>query len=404
MPNPAANKPNVRIAPLPAAVSEFKGFGEWVEVFAAGTHTDAKGKTRTWTEADLDQMVSNFNEAHPFPLVIGHPKTDSPAFGWGKAVKRAGQKLLAQFSQVPEAVEKAAESGAYRNRSAKIAKTDAGYKLVHVGLLGATPPAIEGLEAVYNAADEGEEFEFSLTTSSVLDQLPWMVRSLARGMRSLREWIVADKGVEQADKALPVWPIEDLERAAAEAEAQRRAAEQPSPFNAPNPEESAVFTQADIDAAVKKARDEEAAKLKPLQEAALAAEFSGRLAANQAFVSGLVSDKDGNVRLTPAQAEGWAEALTFAQGLETAEFTFNAAEGGEQKPQLYEFLKSKLQALAPVLKLGQQLATADSQVNTGDVADLHKAAAEFQASEAEAGRTVSISEAVSHVMATKKAA
>lgn len=401
MPNPAANKQ--RQGDRHAA--EFKGFGEWVEVFAAGTHTDAKGKTRTWTEADLDQMVGNFSATNPFPLVIGHPKTDSPAFGWGSAVKRAGQKLLAQFSQVPEAVEKAAESGAYRNRSAKIAKTDAGFKLVHVGLLGAAPPAIEGLEAVYSAADEGEEFEFSLTTSAVLDQLPWMVRSLARGMRSLREWIVADKGVEQADKALPVWPIEDLERAAAEAEAQRRATEQPSPFNAPEPEDDPMpFSQADLDAAVKKAREEEAAKLKPLQEAARAAEFSGRLAANQAFVSGLISDKDGNVRLTPAQAEGWAEALTFAQGLDAAEFTFSAAEGGEQKPQLFEFLKAKLQALAPVLKLGREVAGGDAKVDVNDADALQRAASEFQAAEADAGRTINIAQAVQHIANTHRAA
>ena len=41
-------------------------------VFRAGTHTDSAGKAKTWTEEDLDRMVSSYDPAgHEAPLVIG---------------------------------------------------------------------------------------------------------------------------------------------------------------------------------------------------------------------------------------------------------------------------------------------------------------------------------------------
>lgn len=386
MPNATAN----------TATAEFKGFADWVEVFAAGTHTDSQGQTKTWSEADLDEMVRNFNADDPFPLVIGHPKTDSPAYGWGAAVKREGGKLLSQFAKVPDAVEKAAQTGAYRNRSAKIVKTASGHKLVHVGLLGATPPAIEGLAAVYNAADEGETYEFS----GLANSLPWLARSMARMGRALRDFAIGKWGQEDADKALPAWPIEELERIAAQAEADASKS-----FSAPP---APALTQADIDAAVATAvtaaRAEEAAKRQPLEAQLRESAHAQALAANQAFVSTLISDLDAKVRLTPAEARGWAAALTYAQQLQGSEFTFAAGDGAEQKPTLYEFMKGKLAALAPRLELGRERATQDCAVDVNDADALQRAASEFQASEAKAGREINIAQAVQHIKNTRRAA
>ena len=37
---------------------QFKGLNDWVEVFRAGTHTDSKGRSCTFTEADLERVIT----------------------------------------------------------------------------------------------------------------------------------------------------------------------------------------------------------------------------------------------------------------------------------------------------------------------------------------------------------
>jgi hypothetical protein len=57
---------------------------DWFEVFKVGSHTDSSGNTKTWTEEELKQIADTYNKQseHEAPIVVGHPKTDSPAFAW----------------------------------------------------------------------------------------------------------------------------------------------------------------------------------------------------------------------------------------------------------------------------------------------------------------------------------
>jgi hypothetical protein len=143
----------------------------WNEIARAGTWIAMSGQSVTLAEADLDRIVAGFRQDDPdgAPLVFGHPTIDAPAYGWVGGLRRAGDRLLAQFRDVPEAVRDLVAAGRYRNVSVKLSP-DKG-KLVHVGLLGAVPPAIPGLAPVRFAADGGLTIEFSGGTMDEVAQL-----------------------------------------------------------------------------------------------------------------------------------------------------------------------------------------------------------------------------------------
>ena len=71
---------------------------KWIEIFKAGTHTAKNGVQRSWDVNDIDEIISNYKpEISEAPLVVGHPKTDSPAYGWVEKLKRVGPVLMAKF-------------------------------------------------------------------------------------------------------------------------------------------------------------------------------------------------------------------------------------------------------------------------------------------------------------------
>ncbi|MBY0235239.1 MAG: hypothetical protein K2W93_09675, partial [Burkholderiaceae bacterium] len=182
--------------PTPALQHDFKGLKDWMEVFYSGTHTDASGRTCSFTNADLDQMVSNITTLGAAPFVIGHPKHDDPAMGWVGEAKREGDRLFIKGRDVNPAFEAGVNSGAYRNRSLRVAKTaDHGWRIRHVGWLGAALPALEGMQPLnYTANDADEVFDFAgkFSTASALED----VASLLRG---LRENLIAKEGIAAAD-------------------------------------------------------------------------------------------------------------------------------------------------------------------------------------------------------------
>jgi hypothetical protein len=132
---------------------------KWVEIFRAGEHVSSDGRQRYWSEEDLDEIVRNYNpKEHEAPVVVGHPKTNDPAYGWVEALKRVGSILLAKFKQIdPEFAEKV-KAGRYKKRSASIMP---GNRLNHVGFLGAAVPAVSGL-ADLNLGGDGPIYEFAM--------------------------------------------------------------------------------------------------------------------------------------------------------------------------------------------------------------------------------------------------
>src|SRR3990167_11148463 len=125
----------------------------WIPIFEAGIHTDGNGKTKDWTESDLDFMVANYNPSiYEAPEVLGHPEHNSPAWGWVEALKRDGKYLYAMAKdRVPEFVE-LIKKKMYKTRSISV-YPDGRFR--PLGWLGASPPSVKGLPNM--AFRDGEE-------------------------------------------------------------------------------------------------------------------------------------------------------------------------------------------------------------------------------------------------------
>jgi len=119
----------------------------WKEVFKTGTHTDAYGHTMDWSESIIDKIVDKYNnqkteEKHDAPIVIGHPTTTAPAYGWVEKLRRSGKILMAKFRDVDEGFKELVNAGRYQKISIKLTPE---LLLKHVGFLGAVAPAVKGL-------------------------------------------------------------------------------------------------------------------------------------------------------------------------------------------------------------------------------------------------------------------
>ncbi|WP_419787223.1 hypothetical protein [Pseudodesulfovibrio sp.] len=125
---------------------------KWINIFRTGTHTDSSGRKRTWTDADLEKIVSNFGErTEDPPIVFGHPKDSDPAQGWLMAVRKSGEFLQAQFARLSDKAKQGVKNKAYKYVSLSLTPA---LKIRHLGLLGAVPPAVKELgEVEFQEAD-----------------------------------------------------------------------------------------------------------------------------------------------------------------------------------------------------------------------------------------------------------
>lgn len=123
------------------------------EVFSSGTHTDSAGNTKQWTTQDLLDIANKYNEqsAHEAPVVLGHPTTDGPAYGWVKRLYVEGTKLMAEFKDMANNFTDWMKQGLYKKTSIALYPDKL---LRHIGFLGATPPAVKGLKDVEFKSDE----------------------------------------------------------------------------------------------------------------------------------------------------------------------------------------------------------------------------------------------------------
>lgn len=129
------------------------------EIFSVGTWNGD-----VYTAEDLDEMVKAF-KAHQTtfkpPLKLGHDDKQEllqrdgyPAAGWIGNVYRQGEKLLADFIDIPNKIYELLEKGAYKNVSSEIYwdievnGTTYPRMLAGVALLGADVPAVLNLSDI----------------------------------------------------------------------------------------------------------------------------------------------------------------------------------------------------------------------------------------------------------------
>jgi hypothetical protein len=352
-------------------------------------------------------MAANV-DATGVPAVLGHPKGNDPAYAWAREVKRQGDSLLAKFADVNPEFSAGVESGAYRNRSISVVPLPGkGWTLRHVGWLGAAPPAISGLKPVEFTAD-GDAFEFS---AEELWPQAWALGDIASAFRRLREWLIGKDGQDVADRVMPDYTITSLtEQAAAlrQAAVADQAEDAAEGEAAPNPlftqagASSMSFTQADLD----RAASEAAAKAKAEAEAAAAAQFAATTQELQRLQSERANERIGAAvhRLvgagivTPAEQAGLAEFMSAIDGVQA--FEFSATGGAKESKSPAAWFADFMAARQPIVQLGKRLdvGAESDPVDANDAHAIAKAATEFQAAEAKAGRTISVDVAVANVL------
>ena len=188
-----------------------------IHIFRPGT-SRSRGAAHTFSESDIRSIAGVYDPAkHEVPIVVGHPRDDTPAYGWVGGLVADAAGLHATPREIAPTFAEAVQEGRYKKVSAAFYGPDhpsnpapGGWYLRHVGFLGGQPPEVKGLQPI-QFADDGEDcavFEVAFAEN------PETWRSIARLFRGIREWIVSSADVEAADRVLPDWEIDYVSRAA----------------------------------------------------------------------------------------------------------------------------------------------------------------------------------------------
>lgn len=385
------------------------------EIFKPGRHTASSGTTLDFSEDVLRAAVSAYDpELHEAPIVVGHPRDNGPAYGWIKSLDYADGAISAEPQQIDADFAEMVQSGRFKKRSASWYLPDSPNNpkpgtlyLRHVGFLGAQPPAIKGLKEVqFSDAEEGV-VEFS-------ESGRWAFRNIADMMRNLREWLIADKGIEAADKVVPTYSIDSVTSAATEQEDEDTASNGMSAAVMPSFTEEDPMNIEELQAQVAALTAERDA-LKATQLPADFAERETSLAARESAVSEaeakaaratVESRVDAAIkggRLLPGQRK---QAVDFAMGLADKEATVDFGEGDKaEKLTLREAYVRQIEAAPKVVQYGEMSGAAGgtpASVAADPQAIAEKARDLVKSRQAE-GKNVSFTEAVAEVMASEAA-
>lgn len=294
------------------------------EIFRPGTFRANSGQEVKFSEAALAQAASAYDPAlHEAPLCVGHPVDDAPAYGWVRGLTYDKSRLLADPAQVEPAFAELVVGGRYKKRSAAFYSPahpqnpkPGTFYLKHVAFLGAVPPAVKGLKEVSFSDDaDTVTFEFAEEEFSERDDY-WGISSLVRGFaniaRGFREFLIAEKGQEEADRIAANWQIDDMV-----AQSERfadKARDLPSNFSE-DPEDN-VKTQAEIDAA-KADLEKREAEIKAREDAVKAQEASFSESEKKSRREANARELDELVKAGKFAPGLKAEALDFMDGLDS---------------------------------------------------------------------------------------
>lgn len=371
-----------------------------IQIFRAGRQTDNSGRTINFSRQQLAATCAAYNAAkskHLAPLVIGHPKTDDPAYGWVDKLRLDGDTVVAEVGQVDAQFAALHRAGRYKTVSASFYAPKAPdnpapgvYALRHVGFLGAVPPAVRGLKPVqFSAKATGVvTINFSEAAEAAAGQGLGMVGAM---FRRLREWIIETHGSEVADRVIPDFHVADVQAVAAEIVDE--AADDPLLDTATADDLKAAVEDA-IDAAADQVVEETEAAVTELEARvaeleAKEAEFAARQRHarkrdNAEFVSGLVNSG----KLAPGLKN---QILDFMETLDdTSRLNFS---GGKERQSSLDFFKDFMGRQNKVIEFAEFSAD-DGGTGVLDAKTLAQRAVEYRAAEATKGNIIDVATAV----------
>lgn len=371
-----------------------------VQIFRVGRHTAADGRKLNFTDADLQACVDAYDPAlHEAPAVVGHPSHNLPAYGWATGLSLKDGVLSANLDQVDPAFAELVTAGRFKKISASFYAPDSdanpkpgAYYLRHIGFLGAQPPAVKGLKSAEFTDGENGVVDFADVAWT------WPVRTMARIAQAFREYIIAEKGTDAADKVVSTWDIQSMEDAAVRADAQAN----PTYSEKPDNEEVDAVKVAELEQreaaattrhAELEAREEEIRR----KEAEFAErEAADRKTADAALIDTLVSEG----RLVPSAKPGLLQFMAQLGAKDVVEFSEGAVK---QTPR--DYFRDLLSKAGTVVNFGEvtprEEETAPLPADPAlQGAEIAKRAVSFMEAEAKEGRTVALEAAVAHIRKT----
>lgn len=320
-----------------------------IEVFRPGTFTPMVGDPVSYSADDLRAIAASYDAADaPAPIVVGHPKTDAPAYGWatGFEFDEASSTLFATVGDLEPAFADAVKAKRYQKVSMSFFKPDAennprpgGWYPKHIGFLGGAAPAVSGLKPVSFSAGADEAVTFAAEFGEPGFQ------QTATLLRNLRDFFIEKFGLEEADKVLPAYRLEWLDDTEIE-----RPGRTPA-FSAPNKEPD-VTKPNEAEFAAREAGITEREKKIADRERQL------RHDDNLAFAEKLASEG----RIAPVQKGKLAELLDAVP--EEASVSFS----GEQEKPLATAIREIFAAQPKIVSFGAHELGDDPDADAGTVA------------------------------------
>lgn len=366
-----------------------------IESLRPGRFTSMAGQPFEFTEADLADMAAVYDPAvFRAPIVVGHPRSNSPAYGWisGMEYDSASKRLCSIPGEVDAAFADLVREKKYRNVSLSLYTPTAPnnpmpghYYPKHLGFLGAMAPAVKGLrEASFAGFEEG-----------VVEFGGYEEMASAGLWRRLREFLISQFGAETADTVVPQYDVQYLEQCAAQEQAEAAAeATQPAAFS-DTPEsqpgdtdvtdKTAEFAERESSLAAREA--EIAAREQKIQQA----EASAKRQNLAEFAESMIQQG----KVLPRDKEGLVEFMAALDGEQVIEF----GEGDSHvkaTPGLWfmDFVK-RLPTQVEFSEMGA--GDGADEINLSDPIAISQAATAYQAAQRAKGVEVSDIEAVSHI-------
>ncbi|WP_283177498.1 hypothetical protein [Gemmobacter sp. 24YEA27] len=171
------------------------------------------GAAITYSAADLKAVADSYDPATaPAPVVIGHPATDAPAYGWIESFDYDSQeeRLFATIGEIEPEFAGLVKAGRFKKVSMAFFSPDQAHNPVagtwypkHLGFLGGAAPGVPGLKNAQFAGEAGVVFTAEFGAAAQTASL----------FRRFRDWMIDRDGLDAADKVLPAWEIDWLEEA-----------------------------------------------------------------------------------------------------------------------------------------------------------------------------------------------
>ena len=94
-----------------------------IHIFRPGTFR-SRGVARSFSESDIRSIAGAYDPTkHEAPIVVGHPRDDTPAYGWVGGLAADATGLHATPRQIAPTFAEAVQEGRYKKVSAAFLRT-----------------------------------------------------------------------------------------------------------------------------------------------------------------------------------------------------------------------------------------------------------------------------------------